>query len=137
MPGLPTATAKDFAHSGYDEGHMANAEDFAYDCTLDEATFRWYNQVPQTAALNRGSWKHWETVIRKESQTDSLLITCGNIWSNGTIGDGIGIPAICWKKVISLTTGAVIHAIICSNTTTPVCDDLTIEGFTLALQQAK
>jgi phage host-nuclease inhibitor protein Gam len=137
IPGLHTATEKDFLHSGYDEGHMANAEDFAGNCELEETTFRYYNQVPQTPQLNRGPWKHWETLIRHESQTDSLLITCGNVWSDGAIGNGVTVPAICWKKVVSLTTGAVIHAIVCSNTSTPVCDDLTIEGFTRALSQIK
>ena len=32
--------------SGYDIGHLANAEDFAYDRVLEEKTFRFYNAVP-------------------------------------------------------------------------------------------
>jgi endonuclease G len=72
-----SATAKDYAASGYDEGHLADSKDFAYDCKLQEETFRFYNCVPQTPALNRGIWKHFETLIRKESQTDSLLIIAG------------------------------------------------------------
>src|ERR1017187_5520829 len=35
--------AKDYKASGYDEGHMANAEDFAGDCTKEKMTFVFYN----------------------------------------------------------------------------------------------
>jgi DNA/RNA endonuclease G (NUC1) len=30
-----TATPKDYAHSGFEEGHLANAEDFANDCVKE------------------------------------------------------------------------------------------------------
>ena len=71
------AKPKDYKGNGYDEGHLANAEDFAGDCKKENETFRFYNCLPQTPKLNRGIWKTWETDIRKESQTDSLLIFCG------------------------------------------------------------
>ena len=61
--------------SGYDIGHMCNAEDFAYNKELEESTFRYYNALPQTPNLNRGIWKSLEEQIRKDSQVDSLLIT--------------------------------------------------------------
>jgi DNA/RNA endonuclease G (NUC1) len=127
IPGLPAATPKDYAHNNYDEGHLCDAADMAYDCTLDEVTFRFYNCVPQTAALNRGPWKQWETKIRKESQGDSLFIVAGSVFSSEFIGDSIYVPALCYKVVYSLTTGNVLHSIICSNTATPECKEIDIE----------
>jgi len=108
-----SATASDYAGSGYDEGHLCNSADFAYDCKLQEATFRFYNCTPQTPALNRGCWKHIETTVRKESQTDSLLIICGNIFGSKTIGKGVAIPSYCFKIVYR--KGEVIHSLLFPN----------------------
>jgi endonuclease G, mitochondrial len=113
---IQTASNRDYRSSGYDEGHLANAEDFAFDCVKEEETFRFYNCVPQTPNLNRGIWKHWETLIRKESQSDSLLIVCGSIFDNKTtIGNGVYVPVYCWKIVESLTSKKIIHCMIFTN----------------------
>ena len=115
--GLPSsATAKDYAHNGYDEGHLANAEDFASDCDQEKQTFFFFNCVPQTARLNRGIWKTYETSIRKLSQSDSLHVICGSIFGTKTIGPGkIGVPDFCWKIVYSLSTGKLIECVIFPN----------------------
>jgi endonuclease G len=104
---LQTATDKDYARSGFDKGHLANAEDFAYDCTKDELTFRYYNCLPQTPNLNRGVWKIKETLIRQWSQSDSLLIVCGGTFTKKKIGR-IAVPDHCWKVVQSLTTKKIL-----------------------------
>jgi DNA/RNA endonuclease G (NUC1) len=83
---------------GYDIGHMANAEDFAGDCNKEAMTFYFYNALPQTPKLNRGIWKHFETEIRKLSQTDSLQIICGGFQFHGDI------PDFCYKIVRDLKT---------------------------------
>jgi endonuclease G len=138
---ISTATAQDYFHSGYDEGHLADAEDFAYDCDADEKTFRFFNCVPQTPHLNRGQWKHWETEIRKESQDDSLLIITGSIFGNEVIGDHVYVPVYCWKVAESLTTKSVMHVIICDNTPEAHCDEVSIEvlqsrlGYALPLRK--
>ena len=94
-----------FNKSGYDKGHLANAEDFAYSCSLQSKTFRYYNCIPQTPNLNRGVWKKWETRIREESQKDSLLIICGGVFSNKKIKpeSKVIVPDYCWKVVYSLS----------------------------------
>jgi len=112
---IPMATDKDYAGSGFDMGHLANAADFAFDCVKDEKTFRFYNCLPQYPNLNRGIWKKWETQIRQESQTDSLLVICGGVFSNKKIGNNVYVPDYCWKVVVSLSTKKVTHALWFAN----------------------
>jgi DNA/RNA endonuclease G (NUC1) len=118
-----SASIPDYSDGGYDEGHMANAEDFAYDCKKEELTFRFYNCIPQTPKLNRGIWKSNETQIRKLSQTDSLLIICGGIIAtkhkNVKNGSKLAIPTYCYKVVISLSTHKLIQCLVFTNTEDP------------------
>lgn len=111
-----TADAEDYKKQGYDKGHLANAEDFAYDCEKERSTFRYYNCLPQTPRLNRGIWKVWETKIRNESQEEHLKIICGGIFYNSkTIGQGVYVPTSCWKIVINETTGQILHCLLFPN----------------------
>ena len=111
----------------YDKGHLANAEDFAYNCHLDSLTFRDYNRIPQTRKLNRGIWKTNETEIRKMSQTDSLMVYCGGYWgSPNLVVNGMKIPSICWKVVYSLSLKKVVFCSIYYNTDTPVKTDTNL-----------
>lgn len=122
-----SATASDYAHAGYDEGHLCNAEDEAGDCAREVVTFRFYNCLPQTARLNRGIWKTWETKIREESQTDSLLIICGGIGWSRKIGRAF-VPDSCFKVTVSLTSGLITHALIFANDNSDTVQHLPIEG---------
>lgn len=117
----------EYAHSGYDRGHLANAEDFAYDCALSNSTFMLYNCLPQTPSLNRGVWKQWETKIRHESQTDSLLVICGGIWETHTITHGMRVPTKCWKVVYNIHTKTIVHALIFTNTTLSLYHTTTLK----------
>ena len=101
--------------SGYDKGHLANAEDFAYDSIKQESTFRYYNCLPQTPNLNRGVWKKWEKTLRDESQTDSLLIIAGGIWKTKTISHNMYIPDQCWKVAYSLKNHIVLYVLLFEN----------------------
>jgi endonuclease G len=108
---IETATTKDYAGTGFDMGHLANAEDFASDCVAGEKTFRFYNCLPQYPNLNRGVWKKWENKVREISQTDSLLVICGGKFSSEQIGNGVYVPEFCWKVVYSLSTKKVIKCL--------------------------
>jgi len=119
--------AKEFKASGYDEGHLANAEDFANNCIKQTQTFEFINQLPQTPNLNRGIWKHWETTIRNESQTDSLFIICGGIWEDKKVVNNIYIPNKNWKIVYSLTTRKVLHVLLFTNSDEATCKEITLE----------
>lgn len=121
-----SATAGDYAGNGFDEGHLCPAQDEAFDRVKEEQTFRFYNCLPQTPRLNRGIWKTLETQVRKESQTDSLLIVCGGIFGMKRIGV-IYVPDFCYKAVYSLKTGKLLHCVLFPNdnsdTSTPVSVD--------------
>ena len=106
-PSLQTATDADYKGSIYDKGHLANAEDFAFDCEKDELTFRYYNCLPQTSNLNRGIWKTIETRVRAWSQTDRLYIICGGYFSSKKMGN-VSVPSYCWKIVQSIKTKKVL-----------------------------
>ena len=108
---IPTSTLKEYSKSGFDMGHLANAEDFANDCYKDELTFRFYNCLPQYPNLNRGIWKKWETKIREESQTDSLLVICGATFTNKKTSTNLTVPDYCYKVVKSLITDEIKYVL--------------------------
>lgn len=120
-----TATDHDYAGSGYDKGHLANAEDFAFDCISDELTFRYYNCLPQTVNLNRGLWKRNETDVRAWSQKEKLYIICGGYFGRTKMGS-VRVPSHCWKVVQSVKTKKVLFCGWFSNTSKATLDTLTI-----------
>ncbi len=125
---IPMATSKDYSASGYDQGHLVSAEDFAFDCIADEKTFRFYNCLPQTPNLNRGIWKKWESEIRKESQIDELyIITGGHFPEKKIIGNGVWVPTHCYKVVQSVKTKKVKHVLYFTNTETATCKTLKLD----------
>lgn len=120
---LHTATNHDYEHMGYDKGHMANAEDFAYDEKLEEQTFRYYNCVPQAPGLNRGAWKSYETQIRKVSQEDSLFVVCYNTFHINWMNN-VGVPDKCYKFVYDIKTQKWIYAFCFTNQSIPTFTNL-------------
>lgn len=111
-------SGKDYSHSGYDMGHMANAEDFSYDCKMEELTFRFYNCVPQSPKSNRGIWKSYESKIRKLSQTDSVFVMCGPVIDKDTKrlnSTRLFVPTRTWKVVYSLSTKKIVYCLIFDN----------------------
>jgi endonuclease G len=126
--GINTATDADYAHSGFDKGHLANAEDFAYDCDKDKITFCYYNAMPQTVKLNRGIWKSWEEKIRTLSQKKHLFIVAGGIYSTKTIGPNhIGVPDYCYKIVLNGTGKKVLYCLLFPNDDSRTVRELPVE----------
>lgn len=93
-----SASESDYRGSGYDIGHMCNAEDFAFDPIKEKETFRFYNALPQTEKLNRGCWKVLETEVRNQSQNEELLIICGGFDFNKKIKT-VSVPDYCFKII--------------------------------------
>lgn len=123
-----TASDADYAGTGYDKGHLANAEDFAYDCTLDKETFCYYNCVPQTVKLNRGIWKQWETEVRKLSQSKPVFVIAGAIYSDKLLKPGHKVvkPDYCYKIVVDPPTHAIIYCLLFPNNDSGEVQQLTL-----------
>lgn len=68
-----------YNRSGYDKGHLAPAQDFAWCRDAMLATFDYVNCLPQAPSLNRGAWKRLETQVRLWSQSDTLTVECGGL----------------------------------------------------------
>ena len=104
---------KDYKGTKYDKGHLVSAEDFAYDCKLQELTFRYYNCLPQYYSLNRGQWKRYESEIRKLSHKDTLLIITGGKWIKNA--NKMNVPTHCWKVVKRLKDNQIILVLFFEN----------------------
>ncbi len=124
-----TSKDSEYAHSGYDKGHILNCEDEAYDCIKMKMTFDYINVVPQTHHFNAGIFKHYEEVIRKISQTDSIEITVVNIIDKQNfIGTGTHKILSTYKMVKSLSTNKIILCIKLTEVTDKV-ENVTLEEF--------
>ncbi len=122
-PDIETATDADYAGSGYEKGHLANAEDFANSRNKLRLTFVYYNAVPQTVNLNRGIWKSVETTVRKWSQGDRLLVICGG--TKFVKKRRLQVPKLCYKVVQSEKTARILFCGIFTNTSKAKESDLS------------
>jgi len=129
-----SASSSDYTKSGFDKGHLVNAEDFAFDCSIEKLTFSFYNCIPQHPKLNRGSWKSWESTIRKESQVERLKIYTGAIYGPKSIGNGVRVPLYCWKVVYSTKTGLIKHSLLFTNDDSQTVKRVTISQLKQLLQ---
>ena len=123
-----TASDDDYSGTGYDKGHLANAEDFAYDCKLDKETFCYYNCMPQTVKLNRGIWKKWETTVRKLSQKQPVFIIAGGIYGNKLLKEGrsVVVPDYCYKIVVDPPTHKIFYCLLFPNDDSGDVQELTL-----------
>jgi len=126
--GIETANDDDYSGTGYDKGHLANAEDFAYNCELDKETFCYYNCIPQTTKLNRGIWKTWETKVRKLSQSKPVFVIAGAIYSGNLLKEGHTVvkPDYCYKIVVDPPTGNILYCLLFPNDTSGKVQSLTL-----------
>lgn len=99
-----SATDADYEGSGYDRGHLANAEDMSYSTTTMTESFYYSNMSPQVPAFNRGVWKRLEALVRFwATQYDSIYIVTGPVLTNGlpTIGpDPVSVPQYFYKVIL-------------------------------------
>lgn len=98
---------KDFAGSGYDQGHLAPAADFrAYSADVMSESFYYSNIVPQDAKNNRFAWAKLETFTRQWAQTrGKVYVVTGPIYSSGQALGFLGssklaIPTHLFKVVV-------------------------------------
>jgi endonuclease G len=127
-PELLCAKNSDYLKSGYEKGHLANAEDFAGDCAKEKATFTYYNCLPQTRSANHDDWLHYETEIREWSQKEKLYIITGGFFKGKTIGKTkVAVPAWCWKVVQSTKSKKVLFCAIFTNEEKSVMTEVSVK----------
>jgi endonuclease G len=113
IPAGSRAEVSDYAHSGYDKGHLAPDGDMSYSTQTEHESFLMSNMSPQLPSLNRGAWKRLESQERDWalSRKHNLTIYAGNIYKVGkspTIGaNKVVIPDALYKIIIDDVTGEV------------------------------
>ena len=95
--------SKDYTHSGYDRGHLANDASFDYDEKAVRKTYSMANIIPQAPKVNRKIW------IKGEKYERSIAVKLGIAFViNGVIYDKnpkrigknqIAIPKAFWKMI--------------------------------------
>ena len=105
----PMAAGRDvppsaYAGSGYDKGHLADANDFNFDPAEETQSFYMTNMTPQAPGLNRGPWKWVEQASRNWAvDENSIEIYAGPVVSmtDDTISEyRVDVPKFFWKIVI-------------------------------------
>jgi len=99
-----SATAADYANSGYDRGHLAPAGDMGWSATTMAESFYYSNMSPQNPSFNRGIWKKLEEQVRAWANADSVLyVVTGPVLSEGlsTIGPNmVSVPRYYYKVLL-------------------------------------
>lgn len=100
-------SSRDYARSGYDQGHLAPAGDFkSLGPDVMSESFYFSNIVPQNAHNNRHAWQKLEIFTRQWAQSRGLVyVFTGPLYSQGKslgfLGESkIAIPTHMFKVVI-------------------------------------
>lgn len=103
------AEYKDYTHSGYDRGHLANDADFDYSPTALNQTYSLANIVPQAPTVNRRLWvkaeKYERMMAIKFGSVDVLNIVMYPHNPSRIGADGIAVPDGFWKKISNEKAG--------------------------------
>jgi endonuclease G len=104
-----SATASDYARSGYDRGHLAPAADMAWSEKAMAESFYFSNMSPQVPGFNRGIWKQAEEQVRRwASETEKLFVVTGPVLRPGlpVIGPNrVAVPELYYKVVLDHSGG--------------------------------
>jgi endonuclease G len=100
---------QDYAHSGYERGHLCPSGDRTRDANQNSLTFLMTNILPQVHELNDGPWKKLEEYERElASEPDTVLyIVAGGIFAETqpVIGHAVSVPVATYKIVVVLPAG--------------------------------
>ncbi len=107
-----TADQTDYAHSGYDRGHLAPAADMAWSEQSMRESFYYSNMSPQAPSFNRGVWKRLEEFVRaKAINHEALYVVTGPVLMPGLPSIGphhVSVPAFFYKVLLDYTHSPVI-----------------------------
>ena len=94
---------KDYTHTGYDRGHLANDASFDYSEKVVRKTYSMANIIPQAPNVNRKTWIKAEKLERNvASKLGSVNVLNGVVYGNcpKRIGKNkIAIPDGFWKMI--------------------------------------
>lgn len=115
-----SALPVDYAHSGYDRGHLAPAEDMEFSPTAMAESFYMSNVSPQKPEFNRGIWKRLENAVRRRAVSKgSVFVITGPIFASDseTIGkvNRVSVPNAFYKIIYDETPPMNIMAYIMPN----------------------
>jgi endonuclease G len=103
LPENERAELDDYAHSGYDRGHMAPNADFA-NKTAQAESFSLANMVPQIHANNAGVWADLEGTAREIASAEGeLYVVSGPAFIGSKIKKigNVMVPTHIWKVIYS------------------------------------
>lgn len=104
--GIDPILKKDYVKTGFDRGHLANSEDFAFSQVANDETFVMSNMTPQSPDLNRKSWRLLELRVRKWAcGEEKIRIVTGPVLEPGLkkLRAGVAIPNKFFKAVLDET----------------------------------
>ena len=103
LPKKYRSHTRDYTHSGYDRGHLANDASFDYDPKIVRKTYIMANIIPQAPTVNRKTWIKAEKLERKVAVAlGSVNVINGVVYSSHPkrIGKNqIAIPEGFWKMI--------------------------------------
>jgi endonuclease G len=103
LPKKYRSHTKDYTHTGYDRGHLANDASFDYDKKVVRKTYTMANIIPQAPQVNRKTWIKAEKLERKiASKLGSVSVINGVVYSSNPkrIGKNkIAVPDAFWKMI--------------------------------------
>lgn len=99
---------EDYAGTGYDIGHMADAASMSWSDLAEEESFIMSNAAPQAPNLNRGIWKLLEIKIRVWAWAGrDMTVYTGSVYDEASehINNKVTVPDKFYKIVVDNTTG--------------------------------
>jgi len=106
-----SARPSDYGGSGYDQGHMSDAEDNGWSDATEHLSFLMSNMLPQCPSCNRATWRYLENWTRKLTRTRPVLyVISGPVLGQQQMPQVIGkdkvrVPSASWKLVLDLAGG--------------------------------
>lgn len=94
-----------YLYSGYDLGHLSPSNITSYDDSLNYHSFSFFNQAPQLAGFNRGSWAKLENTVenliltKKKGATILTGVIYDNLHPEYLNSSRIKIPVMFFKIV--------------------------------------